>query len=100
MNVERLKAGEDAREGLSKDWQTFPFPWVYNSVHGRFERLCTRLGIEHRGLHCFRHTLITKRLASGVPIQAVAALAGHSSVATTDRRYNHTSALSYAAYVD
>lgn len=86
------------------DWkrspQDYPFPWSYASASERFVRFCRTLGIEYRGFHNLRHTVITERLARGVPIQAVSALAGHSSVRTTDRRYNHTTALSYAKYLE
>jgi hypothetical protein len=37
----------------------------------------------------FRHTVITNRIAAGVPIQAVASLAGRCSVAVTLERHNH-----------
>jgi integrase len=77
-----------------------PFPWGYTTAQGRFERFCERTGLPNRGFHCFRHTVITERLARGVPLQAVSRLAGHSSVAVTDDRYNHASALSYSRFVE
>lgn len=77
-----------------------PFPWAYATVNLRFRYFCDATGLPNRGFHTFRHSLITERLARGVPIQAVASLAGHSSVSVTDRRYNHTHALNYAEYVD
>ena len=77
-----------------------PFPWTYSSCYKRFAAFCERTGLPNRGFHNFRHTVITARLASGMPLQAVSALAGHSSVAVTDRRYNHTTALSYAHLID
>jgi len=99
-NIEQLKAGRSASgHSFTGDPLVRPFPWSYSTVHGRFGRLCRNVGVDNRGFHNFRHTVITQRLAAGVPIQAVAALAGHSSVATTDRRYNHTTALSYAQFV-
>jgi integrase len=99
--IRRLK--EERREGR-RAWhrspQDYPFPWSYSTVHGMFDRYCDNLGVENRGFHNFRHTVITGRLAAGMPIQAVAALAGHSSVQTTDIRYNHTNALTYASLLD
>lgn len=101
LNIERLKAERRAgRNAWDRSPQDYPFPWSYSTVHGMFDRYCSRLGIENRGFHNFRHTVITGRLASGMPIQAVAALAGHSSVQTTDLRYNHTNALTYAGLLD
>jgi site-specific recombinase XerD len=38
--------------------------------------------------HTFRHTYVTDRLEDGAPIEAVAALAGHASVQTT-QIYTH-----------
>jgi len=96
-NIKRLQT--EGRGDYKRSIEEYPFPWAYNSVNGRMERFCERIGVENRGFHNFRHTVITNRLADGVPIQAVAALAGHTSIATTDRRYNHTNALSYASYV-
>jgi integrase len=77
-----------------------PFPWSYGVARARFARFCERAGLPDKGFHCFRHTVITERLARGVPIQAVAALAGHKNVSTTDQRYNHTNALAYAGFVE
>lgn len=77
-----------------------PFPWTYSAAKGRFDRFCELTGLPNRGFHNFRHTYATGLLARGVPIQAVAALLGHESVATTDKMYNHTEALSYAHYLD
>lgn len=93
----------DARTGrkaFTRDPAKFVFPWRYTTVFARFGRFCDRTGLPNRGFHNFRHTVITDRLARGVPLQAVAALAGHRSVSTTDRRYNHTNALHYAKYVE
>lgn len=77
-----------------------PFPWHYATACVRFNKFCKMLGVEYRGFHNIRHSVLTDRLARGIPIQAVSKLAGHSSVATTDRRYNHTHALTFARYVE
>jgi integrase len=69
-------------------------------VESRFSRFAERAGLPDRGFHCFRHTVITERLARGVPLQAVSRLAGHSSVAVTDSRYNHADALAYSKYIE
>jgi integrase len=77
-----------------------PFPWAYGGLNARFNRFCDRAGLPARGFHCIRHSVITHRLARGVPMQAVSRLAGHKSIQTTDRRYNHTNALTFARFVE
>lgn len=101
-NISRLKG--ESREGQRNDWNRpvaeHPFPWSYGTARARFEYLCRVTGLPNRGFHNFRHTVITNRLARGMPLQAVSALAGHSSTAITDRRYNHTNALTFAHLID
>jgi integrase len=82
------------------DHKLQPFPWSYNVARARFVRFCQRSGLPYKGFHCFRHTVITERLARGVPLQAVSKLAGHASVATTANRYDHTTSLTYARYIE
>lgn len=77
-----------------------PFPWSYTTVHLIFKRFCEKHGLPNRGFHNFRHTVITNRIADGMPIQAVAALAGHRTAAVTLQRYNHANALDYARYLE
>jgi integrase len=101
-NIEKMRQ-TPTRHGSAPnvgDYRTQPFPWSYNVARARFGRFCERAGLPDKGFHCFRHTVITERLARGVPIQAVAALAGHKNISTTDQRYNHTNALSYAGFVE
>lgn len=81
---------------FTRDPDVYPFPWTYANAYERFDTLCRHLDITNRGFHNFRHTVITNRLAAGMPMQAVSALAGHASTAVTDARYNHTNALSFA----
>jgi Integrase len=83
-----------------RDPMTAPFPWSYSCAHKMFQHYCVKVGVNPRGYHNLRHTRATEMLARGVPIQAVSALLGHSSVATTDLLYNHTDALSYARYIN
>ena len=100
-HIEWLKSHERAGAmRFRRPIDVHPFPWNYTTVQGRFSRFCERAGLPDRGFHCFRHTVITERLARGVPLQAVSRLAGHSSVAVTDSRYNHTDALAYARFVE
>lgn len=101
-NIATLK--EEKRIGTQRQFgrsvEDHPFPWTQSAASKRFDRYCDTLGIESRGFHTFRHTFITNLLARGAPIQAVSALAGHSSVSTTDRIYNHATSLSYANYIE
>ena len=100
-NIEWMKSHEKAGHmAFRRDVSRHPFPWNYSTVKGRFERFCERTGLPDRGFHCFRHTVITERLARGVPLQAVSKLAGHSSVAVTAARYDHTDALTFSRYIE
>lgn len=100
-NVLKLMHEErTGRRAFHRSPLEYPFPWAYATVNLRFRTFCEVVGVPNRGFHTFRHTKITGRLASGVPIHAVAALAGHASVSTTDRRYNHSTALNYVNYLD
>lgn len=100
-NIAWLKTNEKAGHlAFRRDVGKHPFPWNYSTVKGRFERFCERTGLPDRGFHCFRHTVITERLARGVPLQAVSKLAGHSSIAVTAARYDHTDALSFSRYIE
>jgi integrase len=96
--VSHLRTATTAR--LAGKVQERPFPWDYATARQMFRRLCEVSGVEYRGFHCLRHTKATELLARGVPIQAVGALLGHANVATTDRIYNHATALNFARYID
>lgn len=96
-NVHKLRTS--GRASLRRSPERLVFPWSYGTVYGRFDRFCDRTGLPNRGFHNFRHTVITRRLIEGVPLQAVASLAGHSSPAITMSRYNHATAMNYARYV-
>lgn len=96
-NIAKLKV--EGRE-FTRDPKVFVFPWQYSTVYGMFGRFCTRRGLPNRGFHNFRHTVITERIARGVPIQAVATLAGHRSPAITMARYSHATALDYSRYLE
>lgn len=100
-NIETLKhQNKRGTQAFRRDPAVYLFPWGYGTVHASLDRFCEAADLPNRGFHNFRHTVITSRLAAGVPLQAVAALAGHSSAVITDRRYNHTDALTYAQYVE
>lgn len=96
-NLGRMRT--ETRNGI-RQWkrsqEEYLFPWSYGTAKQMLDNFCQKLGIDPKGFHNFRHTVITQRLAEGMPIQAVAALAGHANVGITDARYNHTSSLTYA----
>lgn len=96
--VAEMKASPNPLWG--KDSEVFLFPWLYAAGQEQLRRVCAIARVPYRGFHVFRHTKATRMLARGVPIQAVSALLGHASVQTTDRIYNHATALSYVNYVD
>ncbi len=96
-NIGKLKVDTN---NFLRSPQEFVFPWRYSTVYGMFDRFCEKTGLPNRGFHNFRHTVITERIARGVPIQAVATLAGHRSPAITMARYSHATALDYARYLD
>ncbi|MDQ1449885.1 MAG: integrase [Actinomycetota bacterium] len=98
--MHRLQHVNETNRQRNKSQAEYVFPWTYQTVYDRFDDFCERAGLPNRGFHCFRHTKATEMLARGVPIQAVSALLGHSSIATTDRRYNHCDALTFAHYTD
>lgn len=98
IDMLRFEARSGARR-FGRDPMVHPFPWSYAVARGRWGRFCDRLGIDDRAMHCVRHAVITSRLAAGMPIHAVAALAGHRSVRTTESRYDHTSGLTFAGLI-
>lgn len=98
-NIEALKTEKHGR-GWSKPQAEYPFPWTYSTVYMMFKRFCEKHGLPNRGFHNFRHTVITNRIARGVPIQAVASLAGHRSPTVTLARYSHATALDYSKWLE
>ena len=96
----RLRGENETGRTRNRSQAVYVFPWSYQNAYDRFGDYCTRTGLPNRGFHCFRHTKATELLARGVPIQAVSALLGHASLATTDRRYHHATTLDYAGYLD
>jgi len=98
VTIQTLKTTGDPR--IRNRIGAQPFPWRYRSVQDKLRRTCEIADVPYRGYHVFRHTKATQLLAKGVPMQAVSALLGHANVVTTDRVYNHTTALSFAEYID
>jgi integrase/recombinase XerD len=63
-------------------------PLTYASVYDLVCRLRERTGIMF-GPHTFRHTYATELLRRKVPVEVVAHLLGHASIATTSDAYAH-----------
>jgi integrase/recombinase XerD len=63
-------------------------PLAYASVYDLVCRLRQRTGIMF-GPHTFRHTYATELLRRNVPVEVVAHLLGHASIATTSDAYAH-----------
>lgn len=53
-----------------------------------WKKISMKAGVDHKNLHCLRHTYITKQIQSGKNIVAVMELAGHTRLDTT-LRYTH-----------
>lgn len=65
--------------------------WSYAAVYDLVLRLRARTGIDFDP-HWFRHSMATKALRDGVPIEVVSELLGHASVITTMSVYGHLTA--------
>lgn len=65
--------------------------WSYAAVYDLVRRLREKTGICFDP-HWYRHTMATRLLRDGVPVEVVSALLGHSSVATTSAIYGHLTA--------
>ncbi|MGE6227617.1 tyrosine-type recombinase/integrase [Paenibacillus chitinolyticus] len=68
-----------------------PKPISTQTVYNVIKKVAERAGIHADDVspHCLRHTWFTEALESGIPIQDVADMGGHSDLSTT-RRYDHT----------
>jgi integrase/recombinase XerD len=64
--------------------------WSYPAVYDLVLRLRRQTGIDFDP-HWMRHTAATRWLRDGVPVEVVAQLLGHASVATTTAVYGHLS---------
>jgi integrase len=62
--------------------------WDRHSVKCRFERLKGKVG-RQVSLYLFRHSQITRQLASGMDSHVVAQLSGHKDTRMIDRVYSH-----------
>lgn len=82
-----LPAAVDVLEPVRRDiGRVFP-DWHPDTVSHRFHEIARACGVEAR-LHDLRHSAVSYMLASGIPIQVVAQIAGHRQLATT-KIYTH-----------
>ena len=65
--------------------------WSYPAVYDLVLRLRAKTGIDFDP-HWFRHSMATRMLRDGVPVEVVSKVLGHSSVAITSAVYGHLTA--------
>jgi integrase/recombinase XerD len=63
-------------------------PLAYPAVYDLVGRLRRQTGIDF-GPHWYRHTVATRLLRDGVPIETVSMVLGHASITTTSQTYGH-----------
>ena len=82
-----LTAAVEALEPVRKDiGRVFP-AWHPDTVSHKFHEIAVACGVNAR-LHDLRHSAVSYMLASGIPIQVVAQIAGHRQISTT-KIYTH-----------
>jgi len=82
-----LPAAVEALEPVRKDiGRVFP-AWHPDTVSHKFHEIAVACGVNAR-LHDLRHSAVSYMLASGIPIQVVAQIAGHRQISTT-KIYTH-----------
>ena len=65
--------------------------WSYRAVYDLVRRLRMKTGIDFDP-HWFRHSMATRLLRDGAPVEVVSKLLGHSAVTLTMRTYGHLTA--------
>jgi hypothetical protein len=63
-------------------------PFNTDHLERHLHKLCKQAGLRNIGWHTLRHTFASQLAMKGIPLNAVQALLGHSSVVTT-MRYAH-----------
>lgn len=88
------------RRQFNRSPSEYVFPWTAASARERMKTFTRDVGVPYRGFHVLRHSLATRLLRQGAPINAVSALLGHSGPVVTSRYYDHTKALDFGRYLD
>lgn len=65
--------------------------WTLHDQTNRMKKFCKKAGIEHGGIHRFRHSFASLAIMNGCPIAVIAKQLGHSSTMMTERHYAHLS---------
>jgi len=74
-------------------------PFKAHYLERRLKEICKAAGLRHIGWHVLRHTFASHLAMRGVPLNAVQALLGHSSITTT-MRYAHLAPSALRAAID
>jgi integrase len=74
-------------------------PFNHKRLTRRLAHVCKKAGLRRIGWHTLRHTFASELVMKGVPLPAVQALMGHSTIAMT-MRYTHLAPTTLRAAVD
>lgn len=58
-----------------------------STLRTALKRLCIKINVQPKGWHCFRHTYGSKLASTGIPIQTVSKMMGHSDISVTAKYY-------------
>lgn len=58
-----------------------------STLRTALKRLCIKVRVDPKGWHCFRHTYGSKLATTGIPIQIVSKMMGHSDISVTAKYY-------------
>lgn len=98
-SVRSIPLGSDTLDEIRKhrERQKRDSEYIFTTSSGRFcdrrsvsralKRFYNSAGIPEKPFHAYRHTFASRLARSGVPIQTVAALLGHSNISVTAKYY-------------
>lgn len=93
LATERLAALTPSRTGDPYFRTRSQKPWTQRQARDALARLGRRIGLRNLHPHLMRHTAASVALASGSSMEAVRAMLGHESLATTQRYVRAAGAL-------